>query len=208
VVAVWWLFTHRIDRFWIPVLPVMALLAGLGACWTGRRWWRVLLLLMLATGLGANFLVATSGQGNAWFVSLKRLRLDPTRIDPWHAYFNAQADGRRLLCVGDAAVFDLTMPVLYNTCFDDSILEELVKGKTAAEVRAELQTREIAWVYVDWAEIDRYRRTYGFTDFVQAKVFDRLVAEGVLAPLPSITGHSGRAYRVLNHHRHPWSNQT
>ncbi len=34
VVAVWWLFTHRIDRFWIPVLPVLALLAGAGACWS------------------------------------------------------------------------------------------------------------------------------------------------------------------------------
>lgn len=31
-----WLFTHRIDRFWVPLLPVVALLAGSGAAW----WWR------------------------------------------------------------------------------------------------------------------------------------------------------------------------
>ncbi len=30
VIAVWWLFTHRIDRFWIPVLPVLALLGARG----------------------------------------------------------------------------------------------------------------------------------------------------------------------------------
>ena len=35
VIAVWWLFTHRIDRFWIPALSVAALLAGAGAA--GRR---------------------------------------------------------------------------------------------------------------------------------------------------------------------------
>jgi len=28
-----WLFTHRIDRFWVPLLPVVALLAGGGAAW-------------------------------------------------------------------------------------------------------------------------------------------------------------------------------
>jgi len=33
-----WLFTHRIDRFWVPLLPVVALLAGVGAAW----WWEAL----------------------------------------------------------------------------------------------------------------------------------------------------------------------
>ncbi|HIA20072.1 MAG TPA: hypothetical protein EYN70_11765, partial [Planctomycetaceae bacterium] len=27
----WWLLTHRIERFWVPVLPLLALLAGLGS---------------------------------------------------------------------------------------------------------------------------------------------------------------------------------
>ena len=26
----WWLLTHRLDRFWLPMLPVLAVLAGLG----------------------------------------------------------------------------------------------------------------------------------------------------------------------------------
>lgn len=29
----WWLFTHRIDRFWVPLIPVVSLLAGIGAAW-------------------------------------------------------------------------------------------------------------------------------------------------------------------------------
>ncbi|MFV2070512.1 MAG: hypothetical protein ACC645_26390, partial [Pirellulales bacterium] len=36
----WWLLTHRIDRFWIPILPVTALLAGIGATWSSAIWWR------------------------------------------------------------------------------------------------------------------------------------------------------------------------
>ena len=204
-VAAWWLLTHRIDRFWIPVLPIMALLAGAGACWNAARWWRTTLAALLLAGLGANFLVATMGQANAWFVDLARLRTAPGRIDPWHAYFNARADGGRLLAVGDAAVFDLTMPVLYNTCFDDCIFEQLVRDKTAAQVRAELAARQIEYVYVDWREIERYREpgNYGFTDFVQPEVFDRLVQQGVLAPLPPIEGHGGQGYRVVGTNGRP-----
>ncbi len=29
--ATWWLLTHRLDRFWLPMLPPLAILAGLGA---------------------------------------------------------------------------------------------------------------------------------------------------------------------------------
>lgn len=200
VIAAWWLFTHRIDRFWIPVLPAAALLAGAGACWNVDRWWRGLLRLMLAAGLAANFLAASSAVGyNAWFVPLDELRNDPHRIGAWHWYINTQLGEGGLLAVGDAAVFDLRRPVLYNTCFDDSLFERLVEGKTAEEIRAWLRERKIGYVFVNWGEIARYRSpgNYGFTDFVQPAAFDRLVAEGVLEPLPvKFQGDPGRAYRV------------
>jgi len=196
VIAGWWLFTHRIDRFWIPVLSVAALLSGVGACWSRQRWWRVLVIVVLPIGLGANFLVAASGY-NPYFVSLERLRRDPGRVDAWHRYFNRHPIGGRVLMVGDAAVFDLEISVLYNTCFDDCLFEQLAKGRTAEQLRAELGARHISHVYVHWDEIRRYRNTgYGFSEFVQPAVFERLTAQGVLEPLPAIKGHPGRGYRV------------
>ena len=124
-------------------------------------------------GLGANFLVAAAGPGNAWFVPLEQLRKDSPRwITPWHLFFNDDAARGAVLAVGDAAVFDLKPPVFYNTCFDDCLFEQWVKGKKAGEVRAELTSRHIAYVFVNWGEIHRYRRTYGFTDYVQPEVFD------------------------------------
>ena len=196
VIAVWWLLTHRIDRFWIPVLPVMALLAGAGACWSTERWWRGLLAALLLAAVAVNFPVAAAGQGNAWFVGLQRLRHEPGWIDPWHECFNTHRSEGRLLLVGDAAVFDLRPPVLYNTCFDDCIFEQIVKDRTPAEIRAELAARRIAYVYVDWGEIARYRRSYGITAFVEPEVFERLVNAGLLEPLPPIKDHPGRGYRV------------
>ena len=125
-----------------------------------------------------------------------RLRHQPGWIDPWHEYFNVHLSRGRLLAVGDAAVFDLLPPVLYNTCFDDCIFEQIVRGRTAAEIRAELAAQQVAYIYVDWGEIARYRHSYGFTDFVQPAVFTRLVEEGILEPLPPLEGHAGRGYRV------------
>jgi len=134
---------------------------------------------------------------NRYFVSLARVRDDTQRIGAWHGYFNQHASSGRVLLVGDSQPFDLEMPVLYNTCFDDCIFERLVKGRSPREVQAAFAERGITRIYVDWGEIARYRRTYGFTDFVQPAVFEQLISAGILAPLPEITDHPGRAYRVL-----------
>jgi len=197
-IVVWWLFTHRIDRFWIPMLSVLALLAGAGACWSARPWWRRAALAILLFTLAANFPVATAVVYNRYFVALDRLRLDRERVDPWHRYFNRHAAAGRVLMVGDAQMFDLEVPVLYNTCFDDCLFEQMVKGRTVEQIRKEFAARSVAYVYVHWGEIARYRDTkYGFTDFVCPEVFDRLVDQGILRPLPNIKGHPGRGYRVM-----------
>ncbi len=196
VIATWWLFTHRIDRFWIPALPLLALLAGAGACWGRQPWWRWLLIAVLVVGLVANFLVADFLAYSRYFVSLDHLRRDPDRVDPWHAYFNAHAGRGRVLMVGEAQMFDLEVPVLYNTCFDDCLFERLVRGRNAEEIRQALVEEGITHLYVDWGEIARYRSpgNYGFTDFVQPSVFDDLVKQGIIEPLPSIERHPGRGY--------------
>jgi hypothetical protein len=199
MVVAWWLWTHRIDRFWIPALPLLALMGGAGACWSRQRWWRRVLTGMLVAGLVVDSLAADLAVGyRRYFVSLDRLRRDADRVDPWHRYLNTHVGRGRVLTVGDAQVFDLEVPVLYNTCFDDCLFEQLVRGRSAAEIRAALAARGISYVYVDWGEIQRYRSpgNYGFTDFVQPLVFEELVRQGVLEPLPGVVGPVGPVYRV------------
>ena len=134
VVAVWWLFTHRLDRFWIPALPIAALLAGAGACWSTDRPWRWTLRLLLVLGTLYCFLTAASVGGGytRYFVRLSHARTDPDCVGPGHRYLNRTIRQDRILLVGDAQPFDLQMPVLYNTCFDDSIFEQLVKDRSPA----------------------------------------------------------------------------
>ncbi len=189
--ALWWLLTHRIDRFWVPVLPIVALLAGGAASVVITTSWRRGLLALVGVGTLWSFVVITSGIGggdNRYLESLERLKHDPSRLAPGHAWLNAHTPaGQRVLSVGDAQVFDLEVPVLYNTVFDPSVFESIVRDdrgelRQAADLRERL--RGVAFVYVNWGEIVRYRSpgNYGFSDFVQPAVFERLVAEGVLGP--------------------------
>lgn len=185
VLIAWWLFTHRIDRFWVPVLPLLALLAGIGATWSAAVSWRRAVLAVLVLGLSVNFLFVTAHEVfyNAYFVKLARLRADARRARPWHLLLNEQVlPDSAVLSVGDAQVFDLTMPVFYNTAFDDSVLEQICKGHTPEEIAAAFGERRISHVYVHWGEIARYRRpgNYGgVPDFITPQWFAALVRQGV-----------------------------
>jgi hypothetical protein len=198
----WWLFTHRIDRFWVPMLPIAALLAGIGAVWSSETWWRATLAFVTALGLLFNFSVIAGGQlaDNRYLADLDALRVDPDRVEPWHLYLNEHAgEITGVLLVGDAQPFDLNVPTIYNTVFDDNIFDDLVQGRPERELSLELTRRGISHIYVSWREIERYRSrgNYGITPFIQPEVFKRLVKAGVLEELPPLPDDSGQLFRVL-----------
>ena len=185
VLGAWWLLTHRIDRFWLPVLPLLALLAGMGATWSARPAWRWTLAGWLIVGLTYDFVVLGSGvvADSRWFASLEALRSEQRALRPAHAYLDDHVPpGQRALLVGDATPYDLTARALYNTVFDSSIFAEIARDRSPQEVSAALARLGVSHIWVDWSEIARYRSpgNYGFTPFVEPRVFADLVAAGVL----------------------------
>jgi hypothetical protein len=183
------------------MLPVAALVAGCGAVWSGARWWRVTLAVFLSVGLAFCFAVIAGGTlgDNRYLADLDLLRADPRVIQPWHSYLNAHATDGGVLLVGDAQPFDLDMPAHYNTVFDASIFESIVRDHTPAEAHAQLLAEHIAYVLVAWSEIERYRSpgNYGFTEFVRPEVLDQLLAAGVLAEVPRKGDERDQLFRVL-----------
>jgi hypothetical protein len=197
ILAVWWLVTHRIDRFLLPAWPLAAVLAA-AALTIEDRWWRSAVYTIVAIGAGYCLLAGSSALvgDNRWFVALEQLRRDepwpagmPLRVSAEHKWLNQNVPlGKALLLVGDAAPFDLQMPVHYNTCFDDCLLCDWMLGKSAEERRDELARRQIAYVLVDWAEIRRYQSpgNYGFDPRFQPELVVELVEQGILGqPLPA-----------------------
>ena len=192
----WWLLTHRIDRFWVPLIPVVALLAGVGATWTQQRAWRIFVIGFAICAATFNFaFMTTSLCGyNAYLLDLQRAAEQTARITaPEIVLLNSTLPpGSKVLCVGEAELFDARFPYVYNTVFDASIFEAWFGTanssggsagrplKSAAEIRQILSEQGITHVFVNWQEILRYRLTYGYTDFVTPQRFQQLQAGGVL----------------------------
>lgn len=212
----WCWLTHRIDRFWVPMLPLLALLAGAGGAVLAARLreWRestVTLGPWLLTGLWG--LILTS-------ILLFNLGFITTGLCGFSGYLLDESVARRIatgqsiglldsaglkrqgkaLFVGEAAVFDADFPCLYNTVFDDSIFEQWcaapVEGRPrgewglrpAEEIRRTFTAAGVTHVCVHWKEILRYRLpgSYGFTDFVHPRRFETLCEASVLRRTPFV----------------------
>jgi hypothetical protein len=184
--ATWWLLTHRLDRFWLPLLPPLAVLAGLGADWVRNRGWSILLAVIMTIALVTNLTYITTALAglNEWTADLVFLRRDlPKRWNAALARLDTELPAEaHPLVVGQAAVFHLDHAVAFNTVFDPELIEVMAGGKSDQEFRDELRRRRLTHIYVDWKEIQRHRQPggYGFTDFVQPWRFARWVAAGVL----------------------------
>ena len=198
----WYLLTHRLDRFWLPALPALAILAGQGADWSRSRGWSIWLGFVVTLATLTNFFYATSPLTalNEWTTDLATMPRDISRTvnGPLAAMDEALPPGARPLLVGQAAVFHLKHRVIYNTVFDDEILETLARGRSAEEVRRSLLDRGVTHVYVDWPEVERHRKPggYGFTAWVTPEVFADLAKNGVLERMPP-PGLDRDLYKVL-----------
>jgi hypothetical protein len=197
----WWFATHRLDRFWLPMLPPLAILAGCGADWIRTRSWSLVLSIVMTLALLTNLAyISTALAGlNEWTGDLVALRREiPKSWNPAMARMDTELppDAKPLM-VGQAAVYHLNHKVAYNTVFNPEIIEELAKGKTPDEFRLGLEQRNLTHVYVDWKEITRHRQPggYGFSDYVVPARFAGWVAAGVLGPV-KLMGADQELYEV------------
>lgn len=198
MLVTWWLVTHRIDRFWIPVIPVVAVLAG--AAWTlfRGRLWHSLLIGCVACCCLFNLQIWRSGLVGfqAGLLDIEAARSMAVRSD-FKLLNSTLTSDHRMLMVGEAEVFDLSIPVAYNTVFDESLFEQWTadnsddrfwsadrRMKPPEDILRTLDEQGVTHVYVNWLEIKRYRQggSYGYTEYVSPERLRRLVDSGVLQP--------------------------
>ncbi|GAB5441871.1 MAG: hypothetical protein Fues2KO_22200 [Fuerstiella sp.] len=194
LIVAWWVLTHRIDRFWVPVIPLLAVLSGLAWNIQNGRLWKTLVLstLLLTTVTGYAFSRSDLIGFHAGMIDLTAAQRAAVR-DDFRFLNSALPADAKVLMVGEAEVFDVEFDVVYNTVFDENIFEQWVSDPadtavprqrgldSADEIRARLHAHGITHVYVNWSEILRYRLTYGFTEFVHPDRFQRLVQMQILS---------------------------
>jgi 4-amino-4-deoxy-L-arabinose transferase-like glycosyltransferase len=222
-----WLFTHRLDRFWVPMLPVVSLLAGVGAAWfwkalrhglsghaalqpagsSGPPWSSrfdlllgVSMVVLPFAGVALfNLEVVVSGLSgyNDYLRDLDEAALTAEHVtSPEILWLNRTLPPdrpSRVLSVGDAEMFYARFLAIYNTVFDQSIIEEWCGARPGApaeaaslrdstSIRQKFADEGITHVYVNWLEILRYRSpgNYGYTNFVTPELFAELQRQGIL----------------------------
>ena len=193
LLAAWWLLTHRIDRFWLPLLPVACLLAGAGALWSTARSWRGTVAAVGVIAVLYNLAFATSplsGANN--YLSDLDIVTATTQDGVLKSLNETLPPTAKVLLVGEVNVFDARFANVYNTVFDRNLFEDWTAQPRAgvpaerwtlrppAEIRRVLAEQGITHVLVNWGEILRYRTTYGYSAFVTPDRFAALQAAGVL----------------------------
>lgn len=197
--CVWFLFTHQIDRFYVPMFPVVALLAGVGAsCLIRFTAGQILCSLVMGLCIAFNvWIMDKIGGFNAGRTELKAAQ--ELVVSPSLQWINDELAAQHLprrfkvLCVGEAALFHAKFPYVYNTVFDRSLFELWFAEKgehgefrlrSPDQIRATLKENQITHLLVNWSEILRYREpgSYGYTDFAHPDRLQELLEAGLLGP--------------------------
>ena len=197
----WWLLTHRIDRFWVPLIPVVALLAAVGCLWSSSKLWRraSVAFVVLSVLFNLGFVTTSLCGFNGYLLDLGQARVISENWPEGIRYLNQLSDAGKLprdatvLCVGEAQVFDARPRVIYNTVFDQPILRDWLAERPPGdvpdqdwplrpieEVRRKFESAGVTHVLVNWEELLRYRMTYGYSDFVTPQRFEWLREQGLL----------------------------
>ncbi len=194
----WWVLTHRIDRFWVPMLPVASILAGVGAGWLlgkMKGYFAIPLLIPIIYNLA--FITTELCGYNAYLIHLDDAkRITASVTSPEVVYLNRYTISHpgRVLSVGEAELFDAEFEYDYNTVFDYSLFAYWIgqpdldlpegewKNRPAKEIREKLLSRNITTILVNWQEILRYRTSYKYTDFVTPERFQYLQDQKIIGP--------------------------
>jgi Dolichyl-phosphate-mannose-protein mannosyltransferase len=197
--ATWWLLTHRLDRFWVPLIPVVALLSGIGFHFSSNSIWKYTSRTLLVAALVYNLAyISTEACGyNGYLTDYKQARKMTEGLSSGIQHINQNfTENNKVLCIGEAAVFDSKIPLIYNTVFDYSIFEQWFSAndpslppekqefKSAKEIKSILKQHGVTHLLVNWAEILRYREegSYGYTSFVMPERFQQLQDMGIISP--------------------------
>ncbi len=189
--AVWWFMSHRLDRFWLPLLPIACWLASQAIVPLFRMAAGIPLVVVLTIGVSHSLLFFASPPLNdpRYLVSLQVQRYDWkgeefTRVSKVIGWLNENLRSEdRVLMVGQAAVFDLAVPFDYSTCFDESKWDVVARAKDAAERERKFNELGITHVCIHWGEIERYRSpgNYGFRSKITQQQVAEFMAAGILS---------------------------
>ncbi|MBP5620831.1 MAG: hypothetical protein J6X44_02320, partial [Thermoguttaceae bacterium] len=199
----WFFMTHRLARFLLPAVPLVAIVVGSFVARALTSSSRIVKLSVFATVLicllYSGLTIDLYGQGR--MAPLRALERDPLRFTNESIYFNERPElfkpklgsssdssspQKKLLLIGEAKAFMYRVPILYSTCWNDSPLlplfgdavkrndkGEIVDVTNAPKVLDNLRQAGIEFILVDFSELARFRSP-GNYGFNNSEIDDNL----------------------------------
>ncbi|MEE2643213.1 MAG: hypothetical protein VX768_21470, partial [Planctomycetota bacterium] len=161
VFLVWLMATHRLERFLLPVLPVVCLVCGAGCCWLQHRHWKLIVFFVLLPGVGFNWMLSSSRLVGDVRIFSRLADLDCRSLNasdfyhpqglvvplnhrvPEIAWLNQERPQAKVLFFGECRPFEAEFDVIYNTCFDPCETSRRLTGKTPEKIRQSLKEEGI-----------------------------------------------------------------
>ncbi len=186
MLAIWIAVTHVPGRFAVPIVVPLALLAGCSARF--RHNWPANVIV----GIGAVGVLLAGWRLHAKLGEVDRrwngqLHLLPGMADAmageWNYINNATPPGSHVWLVGEARAFYVRdRKYHYTVAFNrDPWIVAAEAGATPDELVAWLRREGVTHVVFNWPEIERLRRTYGFSPVVTREWLARLSEQGLTA---------------------------
>lgn len=205
-----WLFaTHLYARFAVVMLIPLVLLGGRALSDSASAARRRTIVFLLVAGCAWNFvfvarlLAAESVAGT----TASLLYEGELAGYEYLGYVNRKLPGNaKVLLVGDARAFYFKRNVDYWVVFNrNPFIEAVRKAKSGKEIVDWLVQHGYTHVLVNWSEIRRLARTYGFASEITPELFERLSLQGLRLerefPHPPGTGRHVSVYRVRDNTR-------
>ena len=181
--AWWFLATHQLDRFLLPVFPALCLLTAAGldealalrarlaaiAVWSAAGFlvvWSLLIsLVILVQPMVPRYPTGSLAAALGDEPGRRRYVADLTLWWPAVEYVNRYVPaGERTLLAGEARTFYFRKPVVYGVVFDTNPLETiLARARTEDDVRDAFRAERITHLLLQYPEIERLARSYAYT---------------------------------------------
>ncbi len=168
----WFYFTHQIDRFFMPVLPVLAIICGY--TFSRLKDEKVIGLIIKTVLISSlifniyvfNLIICSL---NPWGVALGYETEDDflsRYLQVYNAfkYLNKNlTQDHRVLVVGEARIHYIKVPFLSNTVLDQSLLETIIQpGDSLEKIRQNFKDRGLTHILINWVEWKRLNETYSY----------------------------------------------
>ena len=198
-VLIWVLATHLFARFAVPMLLPLCALAARGTSRiisTSGRW---IVAVSVVIGAAWNFAFAVRLSSSEAPMAAPSTLFASGEV-PGFEYLgliNQELPlDAKLLLVGESRPYYIERRVDYCVVFNKSAFADAVRAaKEPSDIVIGLRSLGYTHVLVNWAEIDRLARTYGFPLEITPRLFDDLSTSGM--PLVRSFAHPSQTTRYV-----------